>query len=99
MKQSLAIGAVLLTWEAVLLTGYSFRQPAPSFSVTRLASTAFSRELAEWVLAAVLGHERGFRRMWAAQQQHRWTGDGYTYRPMSTLTIGVLGTGQMGTQG
>ncbi|XP_043195386.1 glyoxylate/hydroxypyruvate reductase A-like isoform X2 [Amphibalanus amphitrite] len=77
---------------------YQPEKPAPPFAVTRMASTAFSRELAEWVLAAVLGHERGFGRLWAAQRRRAWTQSTYTYRPVSELTIGVLGTGQMGRE-
>ncbi|KAF0314054.1 Glyoxylate/hydroxypyruvate reductase A [Amphibalanus amphitrite] len=81
-----------------LMQFYQPDKPAPPFAVTRMASTAFSRELAEWVLAAVLGHERGFGRLWAAQRRRAWTQSTYTYRPVSELTIGVLGTGQMGRE-
>ena len=67
--------------------------------MTRFASEAFGRELAEWVLAAVLSQERGFRRLWAEQRRRSWCQSGYSYRPLGELTVGVMGTGQMGSQG
>ncbi|XP_037081805.1 glyoxylate/hydroxypyruvate reductase A-like [Pollicipes pollicipes] len=81
-----------------LLEQYQPDEPEPPFAITRFASAKFGRELAEWVLAAVLCHERGFQRLWEAQRQHRWAQRGHMYRPLSQLTIGVLGTGQMGYQ-
>ena len=73
--------------------------PPPSFRLTRFAG-CFGPPIAEWCIARIIGHERNFAASAEDQASKRWCGSrdavrGYRY--LSSLTLSVLGCGDIGT--
>lgn len=76
------------------------------YTVTRLAG-AFGPDMAEYTLLHILSLERKYEEQRAAQQRRDWVATrnpesgerqgGAAYRRCSTLTLGVLGLGDIGT--
>ena len=71
--------------------------PLP-WRLTRFAG-CFGPPIAEWCLARVVGHERGFAASAADQLHGEWAGSKEAileYRYLSSLTLSVLGCGEIG---
>jgi phosphoglycerate dehydrogenase-like enzyme len=55
--------------------------------------------MAEWVIGQIICRERGFDQMRRDQQNRAWRGSEIqTYRALSTLTIGIVGLGEIGSE-
>eukprot|EP01090_Pellita_catalonica_P010304 TRINITY_DN21764_c0_g1_i1.p1 TRINITY_DN21764_c0_g1~~TRINITY_DN21764_c0_g1_i1.p1 ORF type:complete len:227 (-),score=20.57 TRINITY_DN21764_c0_g1_i1:27-707(-) len=67
--------------------------------MTRIGGV-FNRPMAEFVFGQIICHERKFRDMDKAQQKKKWVGQaqGYSYRKLESLTLGILGFGEIGRQ-
>jgi phosphoglycerate dehydrogenase-like enzyme len=71
--------------------------PLP-FKLTRFAG-CFGPPIAEWCMARIIAHERGFAASTEDQKNKLWAGskdDILRYRYLSTLTLTVLGCGDIG---
>jgi phosphoglycerate dehydrogenase-like enzyme len=70
--------------------------PLP-FSMTRFAGK-FGPPIAEWTMAQIISHERNFSAMRADQANNSWAGTRTvaSYRYLSTLTLSILGCGDIG---
>ena len=80
-------------------------QARRDFTVTRLAGP-FGPDMSEYTLLHILAHERRYDEQRAQQQQRNWVAargengqmqGGGAYRRLSSLTLGVLGLGDIGT--
>ena len=70
----------------------------PPFVLTRFGGV-FGPLMAEWVIGQIICRERGFDQMRRDQQNRVWRGsEVQTYRALSTLTIGVVGLGEIGSE-
>jgi len=81
------------------LTPTNGSQPTPPpFTVTRFAGS-FGPLMAEYVVGHLVAHQRQFFGLLEDQKEKKWEkqlrGD---YRPLSTLSIGVLGVGEIGRE-
>ena len=79
-----------------------FRAAIPAhalqFQLTRFAG-CFGPPIAEWTLARIIEHERGFAAAASDQLERSWAGSRgkvLNYRYLSSLTISVLGCGDIG---
>ncbi len=63
----------------------------PHFVLTRLGGV-FGKPMAEYVFAHVLSRERQLPHLKQMQAKRVWSGtdSGYTYRPLSALTLGIV---------
>lgn len=69
-----------------------------TFKLTRFAG-CFGPPIAEWCMARIIAHERGFAASANDQKNKIWAGskdDILSYRYLSTLTLSVLGCGDIG---
>jgi len=69
-----------------------------SFQLTRFAG-CFGPPIAEWALARIIEHERGFAATASDQLERSWAGSKgkvIKYRYLSSLTLSVLGCGDIG---
>ncbi|XP_064643535.1 glyoxylate/hydroxypyruvate reductase A-like [Lineus longissimus] len=70
----------------------------PSFPLTRLAG-AFGPAMAEFTLAHILAHERRIVDVHEDKKRREWLGRTRAdYRILSTLSIGILGLGDIGAE-
>lgn len=61
-----------LTWAGVDQVLEKIRQqPAGSYTVTRFGGV-FGPHIAQYVTGHIISWERGFKKMWADQQRHKW---------------------------
>lgn len=69
----------------------------PSFVMTRLGGV-FGKPMAEYVFAYILSRERQLPALAQYQQTRQWVGrdEGYLYRPLGVLTLGIMGLGDIG---
>ena len=68
------------------------------WKLTRFAG-CFGPPIAEWCMARIIGHERGFAASAKDQKNKSWAGSKESilgYRYLSTLTLSVLGCGDIG---
>ena len=79
-----------------------FRTAIPAhalkFRLTRFAG-CFGPPIAEWTLARIIEHERGFAATASDQSERSWAGSRgkvLNYRYLSSLTLSVLGCGDIG---
>ena len=93
-----------LVWMQSTFAGCNqlLQQPRRDFVATRLAGQ-FGPDMAEYTALHVLSYERQLRTLWDRQQRSEWMGardePGVapgTYRRLSSLTLGVLGLGDIG---
>ncbi|XP_028405379.1 uncharacterized protein LOC114527870 [Dendronephthya gigantea] len=74
------------------------RQDKPTFVVTRLGGV-FGPHLAEYVIGHVIAREKKFSLSRKCQQTRTWGAyETFMYRPLSELTIGILGFGDIGKE-
>uniref|UniRef100_A0A7S0ACQ9 D-isomer specific 2-hydroxyacid dehydrogenase NAD-binding domain-containing protein n=1 Tax=Minutocellus polymorphus TaxID=265543 RepID=A0A7S0ACQ9_9STRA len=70
-----------------------------SFQLTRFAG-CFGPPIAEWTLARIIEHERGFAATASDQLGKKWAGSRervLSYRYLSRMTLSILGCGDIGT--
>lgn len=70
-----------------------------SFQLTRFAG-CFGPPIAEWTLARIIEHERGFAATASDQKEKKWAGSRervLSYRYLSRMTLSILGCGDIGT--
>ncbi|XP_070576591.1 glyoxylate/hydroxypyruvate reductase A-like [Ptychodera flava] len=69
----------------------------PHFIITR--SAGFSgMDMADYVIGHIIARERRFKEMARCQEDCIWNTEFHNYRPVSDLTIGILGVGDVGSQ-
>ncbi|XP_065323432.1 glyoxylate/hydroxypyruvate reductase A-like isoform X2 [Gordionus sp. m RMFG-2023] len=56
----------------------------------------YGKIMAEYVISQIIGNERHYFKMHDNQLQHKWSKNGWGYRIMSDLTIGLMGFGDIG---
>ena len=84
------------TWDGVdaIMKFVDHKKPYPSWKLTRFS--AFGHHMAEYVLGQIIAMERNFKRSILHQMAHEW-GSRQEYRLLSSLSIGLLGVGQIGS--
>ena len=70
-------------------------KPYPDLQVTRFA--VFGQHMAEYVLGHIIALERNFRGILKDQECHKWDSSVRPYRLLSSLTIGIIGIGDIGS--
>lgn len=89
------------TWagnDALFKALTSTKITAPPFAVTRFAGS-FGPLMAEYVIGHIIANERQFFGLCDDQKQKKWdTCNRGDYRPLSTLTVGILGIGDIGKE-
>ncbi|KAK7490617.1 hypothetical protein BaRGS_00018220, partial [Batillaria attramentaria] len=88
------------TWAGVdsVTKAFEYTKPTLDFHLTR-PGEAFGAIMAEYVIGQIIAKERGFLRMAEKQQQKEWAMSEFNhFRPLSSLTIGLLGFGAIGKE-
>lgn len=87
------------TWAGVdnVMKELSTKKP-PSFTLTRMGG-AYDKIMSEYVLGYVLAKERSIIELAKEQEKRTWKRSEYSnYRPLSDVTIGILGVGSIGRE-
>ena len=84
------------TWDGVdaLDKFLKHDQPYPKLKLTRFS--VFGIHMAEYVIGHIVANERGFKLAFKDQENHNWERRSGSYRLLKTLTIGLVGVGEIG---
>lgn len=68
----------------------------PNFVLTRHVGTSFGQQMGEYVLVQILARERNLYTICSDMKQCRWQWQNHAPRSLPSLSIGVLGVGNIG---
>ncbi|XP_019629904.1 PREDICTED: uncharacterized protein LOC109474138 [Branchiostoma belcheri] len=87
------------TWAGVdsMLKHLDKTKPLPSYTLTRFGGV-FGPAMAEYVISNIVNRERRAQKQWENQRNGVWdrAGDIHNYRPLTMLSVGILGVGDIG---
>ncbi|XP_035658158.1 glyoxylate/hydroxypyruvate reductase A-like [Branchiostoma floridae] len=74
-------------------------KPLPSYTLTRFGGV-FGPAMAEYVISHIVNTERRAHKQWENQAKGLWerSGDIHNYRPLTMLSVGILGVGDIGKE-
>ena len=71
---------------------------SPSFTLTRHVGPSFGQQMGEYILVQILARERNLFSVVADMQQRKWEWQTQDPRSLPSLSIGILGVGNIGTK-
>ncbi|XP_048257701.1 glyoxylate/hydroxypyruvate reductase A-like [Haliotis rufescens] len=98
-QSDLPLKWVQSTWAGVesIMSAVQESKMQPTFTFTRTGE-GYGQVIGEYVIGHVIAHERKFKQMFKTNESRIWDANYKYIRSLSTLTIGVLGLGQIGTE-
>ncbi|ESP00308.1 hypothetical protein LOTGIDRAFT_238595 [Lottia gigantea] len=97
-ESSLPLKVVNSTWAGIdaIIKNLDKSKGYPKFTLTRMGH-GFGEIMGEYVIGHIIATERRFKDTYQYQSQHQWAQQKLkSFRPLSSLNIGILGLGQIG---
>ncbi|KAK7101574.1 glyoxylate/hydroxypyruvate reductase A-like [Littorina saxatilis] len=87
------------TWAGVegIMEAFNFQKPHDDFILTR-PGHGFGDLMSEYVIGQIIARERDFEGIRLKQQKREWDKSYDYFRPLFTLSIGILGYGAIGKE-
>ncbi|KAL5013596.1 hypothetical protein ScPMuIL_007866 [Solemya velum] len=101
MQEENKLRWVQSTWAGVekIIKRLNPEKPLPSFVLTRSGGASFGKIMADYVMGYIIAHERHLFDMKEDQSKRTWVGSSRReFRPISGLSIGILGIGDIGKE-